>query len=149
MMGQKSIVNFKTLLHHTLFGISVLSFQGKMRCNQLNFREGQYASIFTYLLRKRLFDIVSTPRLTEQWSTWITHNLSPAMSEKNCKPFAKSRGTLLIYQPNYNWQWYMDSMQQLTVKRGLVKWVSKQELYFAKDNYKIFSTEVSAWEKQG
>ncbi len=27
--------------------------------------------------------------------------------------------------------------------------VSKQELYFVKENYKIFSTEVSAREKQG
>ncbi len=27
--------------------------------------------------------------------------------------------------------------------------VSKQELYFVKENYKIFSAEVSAWEKQG
>ncbi len=33
-------------------------------------------------------------------------------------------------------------------KHGSCK-VSKQELYFLKDNYEIFSTEVSAREKQG
>ncbi len=30
-----------------------------------------------------------------------------------------------------------------------LKEVSKQELYFVKENYEIFSTEVSAREKQG
>ncbi len=34
-------------------------------------------------------------------------------------------------------------------KRTFLSKVSKQELYFVKENYEIFSTEVSAREKQG
>ncbi len=40
-------------------------------------------------------------------------------------------------QPNYYY------------KAGALVKVSKQELFFVKENYEIFSTEVSAREKQG
>ncbi len=40
-------------------------------------------------------------------------------------------------------------LASLYTEEDLSKYVSKQELYFVKENYEIFSTEVSAREKQG
>ncbi len=38
---------------------------------------------------------------------------------------------------------------ELLFSLRIIKKVSKQELYFVKENYEIFSTEISAREKQG
>ncbi len=40
-------------------------------------------------------------------------------------------------------------MHTMGVLAKYVKQVSKQELYFVKENYEVFSTEVSAREKLG